>query len=468
MIAKRTFTMTDQEAFARWSGDRNPIHMDPVVARRSLAGAPVVHGMHLLLWALNEALDDPAFQFPTRVRAEFRKFVLVGQPVSLNRLEGRAGQVIWKLFSGDGAVATIRFGAPENDRDDWTAASLPEVGEELQEPTLDQMRQLSGLLQLRAREIASSFPRVASRLSEQTLSALARLSGLVGMACPGLHSILAGVDVDLWPEAVDQRALGFRSTKVDERYRLVRMQVRGPGLQGCVEAFVRPEPIEALNISKAAELVSCDHFADRRALVIGGSRGIGAVTAKLLVAGGADVTVTYASGSADAASICKEVAAHGQGTCRAITLDVCQDVATPLAALDAQPTHIYYFATPRIFLQKRPEFDRKVFDRFVDFYVAGFDAICRYFSAAAEPLHIFYPSSVAVTDRPAGLTEYAMAKAAGELLCADLMRLHPNLHIVAERLPRILTDQTATVQQVPGERPESVMLPLLTRSDSPI
>ena len=53
MLAERTFTKADQARFAAVSGDRNPVHLDPVLARRTPAGAPVVHGVHLLLWGLD-------------------------------------------------------------------------------------------------------------------------------------------------------------------------------------------------------------------------------------------------------------------------------------------------------------------------------------------------------------------------------------------------------------------------------
>ena len=54
---------------------------------------------------------------------------------------------------------------------------------------------------------------------------------------------------------------------------------------------------------------------------------------------------------------------------------------------------------------------------------------------------MLYPSTVYVENRPAGLTEYAMAKAAGELLCHDLMAGDSELTIVIDRLPRLATDQ---------------------------
>jgi nucleoside-diphosphate-sugar epimerase len=42
------------------------------------------------------------------------------------------------------------------------------------------------------------------------------------------------------------------------------------------------------------------------------------------------------------------------------------------------------------------------------------------------------------------MTEYAMAKAAGELLCADINRWMRGVRVITTRLPRLLTDQTAT------------------------
>ena len=49
----RQFTLADQWAFAELSGDRNPVHLDMQVARRLLLGGVAVHGIHLVLWALD-------------------------------------------------------------------------------------------------------------------------------------------------------------------------------------------------------------------------------------------------------------------------------------------------------------------------------------------------------------------------------------------------------------------------------
>ena len=60
-LASRAFTIEDQRAFALMSRDRNPIHLDASFARRTQAGAAIVHGIHTLLWAMDAALRSSSF-----------------------------------------------------------------------------------------------------------------------------------------------------------------------------------------------------------------------------------------------------------------------------------------------------------------------------------------------------------------------------------------------------------------------
>jgi nucleoside-diphosphate-sugar epimerase len=61
------------------------------------------------------------------------------------------------------------------------------------------------------------------------------------------------------------------------------------------------------------------------------------------------------------------------------------------------------------------------------------------------------------------MTEYAMAKAAGEVLCSDLSRFWPGMQITQVRLPRLLTDQTATVIPAGSANPLDVILPIIRK-----
>ena len=57
--------------------------------------------------------------------------------------------------------------------------------------------------------------------------------------------------------------------------------------------------------------VNRDEFKGQSALIIGGSRGLGEVTAKLLAAGSADVRLSYYQGEEDAIGIVDDISSNG-------------------------------------------------------------------------------------------------------------------------------------------------------------
>ena len=73
-VQEKTYSSADQEAFACFSGDFNPVHLDPLVARRTLFGQPVVHGVHALLWGLDSWMATQAA--PTALRTLKARFNL--------------------------------------------------------------------------------------------------------------------------------------------------------------------------------------------------------------------------------------------------------------------------------------------------------------------------------------------------------------------------------------------------------
>ena len=131
---------------------------------------------------------------------------------------------------------------------------------------------------------------------------------------------------------------------------MIGMNVRGGGLSGTVTAFMRWPSVEAPSMEAVSAAVAADSFAGAVALVIGGSRGLGAVTAKAIAAGGGKVVITYAKGRDDAAKLAAEInAACGPGVCTALAYESSGDAASQLSALPEDVNQLYYFATPPIF-----------------------------------------------------------------------------------------------------------------------
>jgi nucleoside-diphosphate-sugar epimerase len=156
------------------------------------------------------------------------------------------------------------------------------------------------------------------------------------------------------------------------------------------------------------------------------------------------------------------------GECETAAYDVRQGAAEQLTALGAQvPTHVYYFATPPIFRRKAGFCDLRRFTEFNSFYVAGFlDVVQACLRVRPSGIKVFYPSSEFVDTRPANMTEYAMSKAAAEILCADMHEFLPDARVLTRRLPRLPTDQTSSVAHLGTADPIEVILPIVREMHS--
>jgi len=451
-LASRTFTMTDQIRFAAVSGDHNPMHLDPIAARRTQAGVPVVHGIHLLLWALDVLAQANFGQPPARrVTARFNRFVMIDEAVAVVRAKRNEANarfdLVLDLVADELTVTQIAvdFGVSTRMAEIFPYNTVT-IQTEPRNLAFEQIEGLSGRLAFAQtpESVAAMFPAAAGWLGSRRVAALAASSLLVGMVCPGLHSIYRSLSVDMCDEQDTEDLLGFRVVPADSRFRLVSLAIAGGGLSGTVESLLRVPPVRQLSSQELIGLVRPNEFAASKALVIGGSRGLGEVTAKLLALGGAEVVITYRVGSADADAVVRDICAAG-GICKALAYDVGKTAEPQLSRLGDAPTHAYYFATPAIFRAQSALVSRARLDQFLDTYVDGFLDLAQALRVRRSDVSLFYPSSVFVTERPAGMVEYAMAKGGGETLCSEMNLRWAPLHVTVERLPRLLTDQTASI-----------------------
>lgn len=473
-VAARCWQLEDNVEFARFSGDWNPMHVDPIAARRTQAGAPAVHGVHDFLWAMDQvARQGTDLSRYSTFKVQFSKFVLAGTETVMSveeadklRVEVRAGNSIVLIATAKQGEARL---SDDPDLADVETSPVPAKPLDL---AVTEMEGRKGWLVLPDPTGAERlFPALCEVWGTERVGAVALLSTVVGMACPGLHSIFAGFNLKLGAFSAGRGGLGFHCTRADERFRSVSVRCVANGLNADISAFARIPPVSMPGVGELKERVAFD-LSGRRALVIGGSRGLGEATAKLFAAAGGRVVVTYAVGKEDAESVAETITSEcGSDAARAIKYDALDDASAQLDCLTEAPTDIFYFATGRIGSGDGSAFDRATFAAYSDIYLSGFSDLCRE-AARRWPdttIRILYPSTVFIDDRPAGMAEYAMVKAAGEILCEELSKAHPTLRISSPRLPRVLTDQTATVVHISTEDATEVMMKLLGDSaDKPL
>lgn len=465
ILARPQFTWEAQQRFAQLAGDRNPLHVDALAARRSKTGGLTVHGVHTVLQCLEALAKSPRRPASIgSIKVRFNSPIIVGDTADIGLIASDDREARLQVEVGGGKVTTVRVTpAKAADPVEEPPPAPPAI------PLLTAPRELA-FSELAGRsgwvdgaqdavEFAKVFPAAAQWLGGDRLRSLALLSRLVGMECPGLRSLFSGFSVDFRPDR--GAAIHYTVASADERFHLVQMGVEGAGLGGTVDAFFPPPPAKQPSTATIAKSVHPGEFAGQTALIIGGSRGLGEVAAKILAAGGAHPIVTYARGAADAEAVASDIRNSG-GSCDVMEYDARRPAAPQLAALPRLPGTVYYFATGPIFNRTGRLYGRERFLDFFALYVEGFLDLCTSL-AAKSPAEFaaFYPSSTALDERPRDMTEYAMAKAAGEVLCADLAAADKKIAIVSRRLPRIETDQTASMMHTESANAVDVLLPMI-------
>jgi hypothetical protein len=461
-MKSRKFSLDDQMVFAKLSGDYNPLHLDAIVARRLIFGAPVVHGIHSLLWGLDCWLGNMMGCIEFRaLNVSFSKPIKVDAEVTVSWNDNGFSYVVIDVFSAGSVCTKIKIEYSKIET--HNLVNLKNMFPEKIQPrdlSENEIEGASGTLDLclDVEMVSSIFPNLLRCLSPLDVAVLLGTTRLVGVQCPGLQSLY--FDLSLYQsDKLDNSLLEYVVKKFDRRYSLVSMEIKASSMAGSVRAFFRPQPKRQGNYLEMKKLVNKDEFVRQRALIFGGSRGLGEVAAKLLAAGSADVRITYNKGEADAHHVVDEISSSG-GKVESFYLDVLAQQQSALSELlkDWIPTHMYYFVTPFIFAGVNGRISLKLLAEFNEYYITGFLGVLNPLIDAGVK-KIFYPSSVGIKEIPLNMGEYIVVKTAGEMLCQFLQKSYGGLKIYYPRLPRMSTDQTVSLLlHMNGEEPAPIML----------
>jgi acyl dehydratase/NADP-dependent 3-hydroxy acid dehydrogenase YdfG len=463
LLGSRTFTLEDQLAFARLSLDWNPMHLDASFARRTQAGAPLVHGMHNLLWTMDTVLRSFAFDV-RNIKARFQQPLFLDEIARIEIRSRTETAISIEVVAGGAVTAAIRLSSEPGKLSGSTARGIALAPQEIAtavDVPFEQLANQAGAVAAGGDdEIRKLFPALSASIGVASVHALLAASQIVGMACPGLHSLFAGLDVSRDPISDGERALRYAVSKTDARFRSLQIDVAGSGIGGRLEAFARPAPPAQATISAISVRVGRGDFAGHSALIIGGSRGLGEVTAKILAAGGGTPVITYRDGKREAEAVAAEIRDAG-GHCDVIRYDALEPAAAQLDGIRAVD-FAYYFATAKILQRKSALFEPEKLRSFLSYYADGFYDLCTALAPNRQrSIGIFYPSTVLIDEEVAGAAEYAMAKSAGEALANYINAFLPQVQVISRRLPRVMTDQTATVGVASVRDALDVMLPIV-------
>lgn len=457
LIGNRIFNAKDQSLFCELSGDFNPLHSNPLEARKTIAGRQVVHGIHTFLWMLDLLIKNEKTIFQI-YNVKFLKPVYLNEPVFC--FWDKANSLLILNSEHDIALVSIRFEIPIKKLLVDVKLSLDESTLKLDHPKHTKIEDLSQgdiFYDFCAGDFSrlnTLFGDLSKHLGEYRLFEIVRLSSIIGMQVPGYHSIFSECIINLDENKIIPCCHIY---KIEKRFNQIHLNYQGRNLHASLVAFFRPKPIKTLSYEEISEKVNLNiDLTSLSILIIGGSRGLGAWTAKILAALGANIIITYNSGEEEATEIANEINQKSIGSFKTIQLDVNKfDIEEFKEPID----HLYYFATPKIFGKQSDQFDAKTFERFKEIYSDKFFEISE--SLINNGLtKILYPSTVAIDKPIPSLEEYINAKILGEAQCAKLEKKF-RINVFKPRIERVLTDQTASILPVKANEPFKVSLELI-------
>jgi len=450
-MKKRNFTLNNQKEFASFSGDYNPIHLDKRKSTKTHAGQPIVHGVHLALWALDvfkikirvDTLIDVSFKSQVNLNedivASFDKTKNQILIMSNNQLKTYSNIKLRNLDSS-------KSSKPKNNKIHYQKNNFKPDNLEISKISTSEKNY--NLYGGNKKEIGESlFPFLVNDIGLNIVYELACISSIVGMKVPGKHSLFVGLNLRF--SSIKNLENFFIVDSKHEILKVISISYFGINLNANIKAFFRPKPSLIKNIDTLKlEYKERISLKGKKILVIGGSRGIGAYVSKLCSIMGADVTFTYKFNEQDANEISKEVIENG-GLIMQHKLNVTDEDS--INKIHHSFDHVYYFATPKILSNKSKHIDMDMIQKYRLFYVDSFKQVVDKFILQNRDTKFLYPSTTYINENRTDYKEYISVKLEGESLCKSYNKTL-NGGILFPRLPQLDTDQNLSLRPTKNEK----------------
>jgi NAD(P)-dependent dehydrogenase (short-subunit alcohol dehydrogenase family) len=465
--------------FRKLSWDRNDLHWNAGYARRTQFGEPIVYGVALLLAALGRWADGRAFRLKS-VHAELKAPAFVGRELELS-VTSDGDTVTAVIIDGRNTVARFKWSAElRGCREPWP----PSTGFDFSHSRFH----LDGAVPTTPVEIAldnyeyalnsddlgalASFGLRPGQLPLAQLQFLFWTSYFVGMQYPGRQALYSSLTIGFAPDRDDEGpsiVLQRITGKLDLGFGVARIQVTAPFLESAtIVAFRRPDPIDYPLSAIENQITTRDLLKGLRMFVSGSSRGFGNVLARCAALMGATLDLHARAESEESHAALKEVRELSPESdihfADLAQFDQTKKLAQELAQ-STSPRWIVLNAFPRI---ESNDFADQTSAEFNDFLSTSV-------RMNAGLLHELLPkldsgakviliSSVYAQQAPKGFSHYVAAKSALEGLMGSVARERPDLMFFVLRLPRMLTDQTASLfSRIRTRSPIAVAIQMIER-----
>ena len=439
---KKKFFYKDAETFSKISGDFNPIHLSDDFASKSIHGQRIVHGLNIVIWALDKFYK---FNNSTKIKSivvNFKNPVFFRELIFLKINKVTNNSYNFKIFDNEATkvfFSILIYKNQSKKRNLKNKIFTKSYPKKINLKMLNQENIINDVI-FNKYLLKREFKNIYKKLDSSVIGTLLKTSNIVGMQVPGEYSTYLSLKGTF---DYKNHNLTYRVDNYDTRFNLINLSLSGI-FKGRLEALITPKPIKLLPINDIIKLLNKykfyhkTYFKNKKILIIGGSRGLGAYIVKILSLQDAKVIFTYKNNKKDAYEIIRELKKINKNV-ETLKFDVLNKNFKMLSNL--KPDHVYYMATPRIGkVNNANKVKEEKLKFFYNYYIDGFINLFNFYDNDSK-IKFFYPSTTYVNDKNSSLSEYSIIKKQAEKFCKDLNNKESNKKIFIYRIKPLMTDQ---------------------------
>ena len=440
LISSRVFDIEDQKIFAELSSDYNPIHLNKTYALKSIFKDLIVHGVHLLFWAIESIIKFSKNKNIVKIHINYFKPTFLKKEIKLyynykenNFYIKNDDQVLIKIkifFSKRPLKKLI------NKKITWHSIKKP-IFNVIDKKDLN--KTFTKLYFGDSDLLIKLFPMFCKKYGKNLAIELISLSTLIGMIYPGRDSILSAISINF--NMKNEKDLYSKISYLDDRSKIIKLKFTYNYISGEITSCFRPQLNKLINVKNLIHNKE-SIYRNFKALVIGGSKGIGEAITKLILLKGGNVDFTY-NNSAKRANYILNSLKKSKLNLKAKKFDVTKNNELSNFFNFERYNLVFYFATPKIFIKNDNNFDESLYNSFYDYYVRGFEKILLSAKKFKNKITFYYPSTIEIKNKSSIYQEYIKAKKNGEKICKLYSK--KGYRILFQRLPRVTTDQTISM-----------------------
>ena len=436
------FNNHDKEFFSKFSRDFNPLHIDDVYSRRLLFGECVVHGCNVVIRALN-FLDqhiDPYFKI-IKINVNFidKTLYYVNTNFIIKSKKNNAIEI--SCFQNNKKTCIINLELSNECHENIKLEENYDANISPLELTKENITKIIGDNKTTNIEYDLKFFEKLfnfKNIDYSILIYISNLSKIVGMHLPGLNSIFTSFKITYNKDNINKNVINYQLNNFNNS--ILDITINGI-YDGNINAVLRPESIKQVNM-KNIQMTGME-FNNINALVLGGSRGIGELTTKILAAGGANVTFTYNNGVTEAKYLIDEInSLNIDKNCNTFKFNLLTDEfdVNILKKYDI----IFYYITPKI-LPTDKNLNTELLHKFSTFYNEKYYNLMLKLSNIKKEFQVFIPSTVFIDEYNKHFKEYIFSKSLSEYISKYIENNYKNIKINKIRLKKMNTDQTQSI-----------------------